>query len=291
MKFTLDCVPCIIKQAVEAPKLFDANDEQRKQIVIEAAAAVADFDFSRTPPEMGGELNRIIERVLGVTDPYAKQKKASNEMALELLPQLRQLVESAADPFTTALRIAIAGNVIDFGIPEMLADDGSRRAFDEALTRYLHQPTGPGTIDRLREAADQARDILYLCDNTGEIVVDRLLIEQLPPGRVTAVVRGGPAINDALMADAIVAGIDQVAEIIDSGVAIPGTPLAQCPAQFVERIRSADLIISKGQGNYETMSHERGPIFFALMAKCPVVARQLDCSVGDFVITEPLPSS
>jgi uncharacterized protein with ATP-grasp and redox domains len=205
-------------------------------------------------------------------------------MALEILPELERIVASAADPFSAAVRMAIAGNVIDFGAPGGVTDD-LRRELVGALDRPL---TGGGeaAVARLREAASAARSILYLTDNAGEIVLDRLLIERLPRGAVTVAVRSAPAINDALVEDAETAGLDRLAEVIGSGSTIPGTLVDQCFSSFVERFRAADLVISKGQGNYETMSDERGPIFFLLRAKCQVVAAQLGCEQGDFVVWE-----
>jgi uncharacterized protein with ATP-grasp and redox domains len=125
-----------------------------------------------------------------------------------------------------------------------------------------------------------ARSILYLADNAGEIVFDRLLIERLPAGRVTVVVRGAPVINDATRADAQVAGLDRIAEIIDNGSDAPGTVLEDCSAQFRERFESADVIIAKGQGNFETLSAAGANICFLLKIKCPVLATHTGIELG-----------
>ena len=148
-----------------------------------------------------------------------------------------------------------------------------------------------GDIQELADAADRARDILYLADNAGEIVFDRLLIEQLPPGRVTVAVKGGPVLNDATRSDAAVAGLNELAEVIDNGSDAPGTLLGDCSHSFRERFDRADLVIAKGQGNYETLSDARKDVFFLLKAKCPVIAHHLGCDVGRTVVQRSRPAA
>ena len=140
-------------------------------------------------------------------------------------------------------------------------------------------------IERRFKRGKEAKKILFIADNSAEIAVDRLLIEELPEGRVTVAVRGGPAINDALMEDALEAGIDEVATVIDTGLTLPGVVLLKCSKEFQNHFNSADLIISKGQGNFETMSDERAPIVFLLRAKCEMVTEHIGCKRGDFVIS------
>lgn len=279
----LDCIACIVNQSVNAPKLFTDDTEIRERIVRQTLREVEKFDMRLTPPEMGGILNSIINRALGIPDPYLKDKQRFNNLALSWLPELREIVAKAPNPFAAAVRLAIAANVIDFGAPFGKTGEDVLEVFKDAQDRHL-KGAGAAGIDHLRELAKESTDILYLADNAGEIVIDRLLIDQLDPGKVTVVVREGPAINDALIEDALAAGLGDCAQIITSGVALPGTPLHRCPTEFVQRFQKADLIISKGQGNYETLSEHEGSIVFLLVAKCHTVAAHLGCSVGDFVI-------
>jgi len=285
MKTLLDCVPCIMRQAVESPRRLTDDEEVLERIVRETAGLVAGFDLSATPPEMGGALNEIIARAVGMDDPYLEEKRRLNDLALEALPDLERLIDGAPDPFAAAVRIAIAGNVMDAGSPGGRTDGAVVDLFAEALERPL-RGGGDEAVSRLSEAVGRAREILYLADNSGEIAVDRLLLERLPRGRVTVVVRGGPAINDALVADAEQVGIGELAEVIDNGARLPGTALSRCSESFLERLARADVVISKGQGNYETLSDEEGPFFFLLMAKCRPVASRLGCEVGDLVVAE-----
>jgi hypothetical protein len=141
-----------------------------------------------------------------------------------------------------------------------------------------------GDIDMLRESIDSAKNILYLGDNCGEIVFDRLLIEQLPLDKVTFVVRGGPIINDATMGDARETGMTELVNVIDNGSNIPGTVLEKCSKEFRECFVDADLIIAKGQGNYETLSSCEKNIFFLLQAKCPVISGHIGCEQGSFIV-------
>ncbi len=286
MKTYLDCVPCIMKQAVEAPLRFTSDSGVRERIVRRTAEVISTFDMTRSPPEMGGALNRIMAEELGIPDPYLGEKRRFNQLAMELMPRLRLMLDGAPDRFEAAVRLAIAGNVIDFGAPAGETDGDLMDRFNHVMTAQLHGE-GAALVARLAQMVTGAEKILYLADNTGEIVVDRLLVEMLPAGKVTVVVRSGPAINDALLEDASFAGLDELASVMESGAALPGTPLAQISDEFRRVFAEADVIISKGQGNFETLCDEDAPIFFLLMAKCPVVARQIGCSVGDYVVTAP----
>jgi len=238
---------------------------------------------ARTPPEFGGILHRAIREVLNQPDPYLKYKNQSNETARTLLEDLEKLVLAANDPFDAALKLAIAGNIVDMGAP-----GGRTHNLMEFFMKSLKSPLvcvpGSVSVEKFRQEVMGAGRILYLADNAGEIVLDRLLVEMLPAGRVTVAVRSSPAINDALYADAEYAGLTQIAEVIESGSDIPGTVLSMCSDEFRDLFRSADLIISKGQGNYETLSDEDGNMYFLLMVKCPIVAEHLRCSEGDMVL-------
>ena len=154
---------------------------------------------------------------------------------------------------------------------------------DSALSVPL---VGDG-LNAFRNAIDQARQILYLGDNAGEIVFDRLLVEILPREKVTYVVKAHPIINDATIEDAKMAGITDLVEVIDNGDDTPGTVVENCSSEFQKRFEEADMIISKGQGNYETLNLVPKNIFFLLMAKCPVIAREIECKQGSLVICAP----
>jgi len=232
------------------------------------------------PPVMGAKIHRLIQELIDRGDPYRRVKDISNKRALELYPGLKERVDTSEYPLETALRLAIAGNIIDLGVKGDIPNDDIAQTIENALSASLHH----GAIDGFREAAHQARRILYLGDNAGEIVFDRILIEQLQKENITFVVRGQPVINDVTMVDAHTTGMADIVEVIDNGSGAPGTILNDCSVSFQERFFEADLIISKGQGNYESLSCTDANITFLLMAKCPVIARDVGCEVGSFIV-------
>jgi uncharacterized protein with ATP-grasp and redox domains len=149
----------------------------------------------------------------------------------------------------------------------------------------LAAPVDPDAAAALRRAVAGADRILYLCDNAGEIVFDRLLIEVLPSEKITAVVRGTPVINDATLEDARATGLTEVVRVMDNGSDAPGTLLETCSPAFRDCFAAADLIIAKGQGNFETLSETRGKrIFFLLKVKCPLIARDIGEPTGRLVV-------
>jgi uncharacterized protein with ATP-grasp and redox domains len=192
---------------------------------------------------------------------------------------LEKLVKESADPFYTAVRLSIAGNVIDMGVNRNLSEDQITESIQGALSEPFH-----GDIEEFRRAAFRAKSILYLADNAGEIVLDRLLIECLPPGRVTVAVRGGPILNDATLEDARISGLCDIVEVIDNGSSAPGIILQDCSPAFRERFAEADLIIAKGQGNFETLDDIPANIFFLFKVKCQVIASAIGLDEGTQVL-------
>jgi len=207
-------------------------------------------------------------------------KDHQNRMALALLPKMKTEIEGATDPLIMALRLAIAGNVIDMGANGDVTESGVRESISQALTKPF-----AGEQSGFRKAIAEAQSILYLADNAGEIAFDRLLIEQLSPARVTVAVRGAPTINDATMADARAVGLHEIVEIIDNGSDAPGTLLDDCSQEFKRRFTEADLILAKVQGNFETLSDEPDNIIFLFKAKCPVIAEHVRVPLGTHVLT------
>lgn len=229
-----------------------------------------------TPSEFGREVYWIVSTVTGIKDPFREMKKLHTKQALRLYPKLKDLILCSEDPLLMAIRISIAGNVIDFGTTQkfdMEKDLDAMLKMDFAVNHY----------QAFCKALNEASTILFIGDNAGETVFDRLLIEKLGKP-VTYAVRERPIINDAIFEDAVEAGIDKVAEIFSSGCDAPGCILSLCSDEFLELYNSAELIISKGQGNYEGLSDEHRPIFFLLKAKCHVVAADIGVPQGSIVL-------
>lgn len=213
-------------------------------------------------------------------DPYRAAREQSTREALKLYPRLRSLVLEAHDPLETAVRLSIAGNIIDVGV-------SLHYDLEATIQRVLAQAFDIKDLAAFRERVPQAKRILFLADNAGETVFDRVLIETL--GRpVTYVVKGGAILNDAIRVDALAAGLGEITTLVDNGSNAPGTVLDVCSPEFQRLLASSEVIIAKGQANYETLSHVRAPLFFLLQAKCSVVAQHLGVAVNSIVLKQAL---
>ena len=280
MKTYLDCIPCFIRQSLDAVRRATSNELIHELVLRRVLQETSLMQLNDPPPVMGAKIHALIKELIDKGDPYRRVKDHSNNRALELYPGLEEKVDTSEYPLETALRLAIAGNVIDLGVKGDVRDDD----IDQTIVNALSAPLPPGAIDDFREAAHQAHRILYIGDNAGEIVFDRILIEQLPKENITFVVRGQPVINDVTMVDAHITGMADLVEVIDNGSGAPGTLLDDCSVSFQRRFKEADLVIAKGQGNYESLSGADAAITFLLMAKCPIIARDIGCEVGAFII-------
>jgi len=275
MKISLDCIPCFVRQALDAARLASPDPGIHERILREVLLWAGEMDMDQTAPVMGQRIHRRLREIVGSEDPYRLTKDRQNRMALRLFHELKGRVAAAADPLMTAARLAIAGNVIDLGVKGGVKDSEVHASVAEAL-----EDSFDGDHEGFRRAVGDARRILYLADNAGEIAFDRLLIEELSPERVTVAVRGAPVINDATRADALAVGLEEIVEIIDNGSDAPGTVLHDCHETFRRRFAEADLILAKGQGNFETLSDEGHNIFFLFRAKCPVIAAHAGIPLG-----------
>jgi len=280
MRIFLDCIPCFVRQALDSARLATEDKKIHEKVVRGVLRLAADLDMSQSPPVMGHKIHRLISKLTGDDDPYLPIKNRFNKLALELYPELRQRVESSTDPLETAVCLAIAGNVIDFGVKAELEHSEVEKTIAESLSTPLDRKV----LEEFRKATINTKDILYIGDNSGEIVFDRLLIEQLPCKNITFVVKAKPIINDATIEDAQICGLTDIVDVIDNGSDAPGTILESCSQAFRNRFAEADLIIAKGQGNYETLSDVKKNIFFILKAKCPVIARDLSCEIGEMIL-------
>ena len=284
MKTNLDCIPCLLRQALESARLATKDETIHEAILRDALALCTRMEFALPPPVIARKIHQRLKELTGDRDPYRDIKARFNHMAIEILPELADQVAGADDPLAMAVRLAIAGNVIDLGATTGLTETEVRNSIDNVLSEPF-----AGDMAGFRAAVDKAAHILYLADNAGEIVLDRLLIEQLHGKRITLAVRGRPIINDATVSDARVAGIHELCAVVDNGTDVPGTVLDACSRKFRDLFGKADLIISKGQGNYETLSDlggGRAGIFFLLKVKCPVIAAHIGLDMGTHVLME-----
>jgi uncharacterized protein with ATP-grasp and redox domains len=280
MRTDLECLPCIVRQSLQGAIQATSDEAVHETVVFRAIQAIKEVSLADPSPVMIGTIHRIIREVTGNDDPYKEAKEICNHRALALYPELKKLIRQASNPLETALRIAIAGNVIDF----VVDPNADHTKLVPAVEESLAAPISPETLDEFSNAVECSKKILYLGDNAGEIVFDRLFIEVLPTEKITYVVRGSPVVNDVTFLDAEQSGISRIVEVIANGSDIPGTILKECSESFQCRFQEADLVISKGQGNYESLDEIHKNIFFLFKVKCSVAATHLGREIDSLVL-------
>jgi len=282
LKTYLDCLPCFLNQALRAARASTEDETVQRQVIDAVAKMIPELPLDLKPPELARQTYRIIADITGNKDPFHQSKSEANSAVLAIYPRLQQIVQDSEDRLFTACRLAIAGNSIDLG-PKF--DYGNVENLLDVAASFLTLKINE--YDGFWGNLDTCKRILYLGDNAGEIVFDRLFIEEINRVKkldICFVVRDSPVINDVTMDDALTVGMDRIARVVSSGSDAPATVLSECSAELQQLYRSADIIISKGQGNYESLEGEAGNIFFLLRAKCPLVAKSLGISVGDCVL-------
>jgi len=281
----LDCYPCFLRQALDAARFAGATAEQQAEVLRHTLAMLQDIDPSTVPPEIGDRIHRRVREMVANGDPYNEVKRASTEEALRLRPWMRATIAGSQDPLETAVRLAIAGNIIDYG-------HDPDYDLEATIAEATQRPLDVNDMDALRSALTQVQEegdgILYIGDNAGETVFDRALIEILDLD-VTYAGKGGPVLNDATLEDARQAGLDECAALVSTGADTPGTILSRTSEEFQNVFAEAQVIIAKGQANYETLSPGDARIFFLLKAKCPVIARDLGVETGGLIVKQGHP--
>jgi uncharacterized protein with ATP-grasp and redox domains len=278
MKTYLECIPCFFRQALSAARAATKDERAVKAVLDRVAGFIPSIPLDSPPPEIARLVYGAVREVTGVVDPFKAYKEKSIENALSFYGELKSAVDRSEDPLRAAVRMAIAGNVIDLAANPDFDLQAELKDFSERALSVDH-------YESFRQRVEQARTVLYLGDNAGETVFDRVLIETMDKDTVYAV-RDVAIINDAIIEDAQKSGIGEVARIISSGCDAPGTILERCSEEFLDIFRAADLVVSKGQGNLESLSGEEGPIYFLLKVKCPVIARHLGTQGSGMVLKD-----
>ena len=239
-----------------------------------------------TPPQIGKYIHRTIREITGNPDPYKRIKRDHNQQVLEMEANLTALVHDAQLPLVHALKLAGTGNLIDMGPERKWSRVGE--IFDDITSGdslYFDYELFETKLNR-------AETLLYIGDNAGEIVLDKILIRLLIEKRglaVTYAVRGAPVINDATREDARSVGMTNIVNVIDSGDDMPGIDLESCSEEFLDCYCGTDMILAKGQGNYESLSERNENIFFLFRAKCSLIAGHVGCKIGDLVLKGTMP--
>ncbi len=281
MKTDLECLPCFFGQITRTLDHAGINGDRGRGIARRAGELVASASLDEVPARTSTLIHRLLRAESGV-DPYREVKSTYNRIALDLLPEMTKLASAMHDGLEGGVRAAIAGNIIDFGMYDHI---DLQRSIEESFQLELSRDS----FHAFRQAVETAGSILYLCDNAGEIAFDRVLLRILREMKksVIVAVKGSPVINDATLEDAVESGLTEYTELIDNGSDGIGTLLELCSERFREVYRSADMIISKGQANYETLEQTGDSrLFFLFKVKCLVVARALGRGNGDIVLMQ-----
>ncbi|MDA8434235.1 MAG: ARMT1-like domain-containing protein [Nitrospiraceae bacterium] len=278
MRTHIDCFPCFLRQTTIALAQYSEDRCVQEEVIREVLPLIGRADTARPPAYTTTFIHRFIRERLG-RDPFKKVKDAYNALAMDLYPDLKERVAQSEDPLWAAARLAISGNVIDFGIFTSIDMESSIR-------RSLESRIAVDDYEMFRNDVAEAGEILYLLDNAGEIVFDRLLIEELVAAgtKVTAVVKGSAVLNDVTTDDALQTGLTELCEVIHNGSDAIGTILEWTSPEFRARYDAAPLIISKGQGNFETLAGDGNRTYYLFQSKCDVVSKELGLSPGSMLL-------
>jgi len=274
-----ECLICQVKALQKRMDKYEIAEERRNRLVSQTINTISGIDLDNSySPEITRNILKTLEKESSISDPYSKEKEQSNKELLARYDEFKQRVENSNNKFDTALRLAIAGNIIDFG---------PTHKFDvsETIERVLTSDFAIDDSEALKTEIAKANTILYLGDNCGEIVLDKLFLETINHPNVLFAVRDKSILNDATTKEAIEVGIPEVAKLISNGDDAPSTLLHRVNKEFLDIYKSADLIIAKGMGNFEGLMHETDPrLFYLLMIKCQVIGNRIGANKGDFVV-------
>ncbi len=281
MKIDAACVGCIVTQCGRVADAIHADATLREKILSHVNRAATHFDFSKTPPEVATDVYEAMAEMAQMRDLYAEQKAHATQRAALFMPMLQETIKNADDPLLTLLKVAVAGNVIDLAA-EVSFD------LEEELSKLFHTDFSIDDSRLLDEKLAAAQTLLYIGDNVGEHLFDYLAIEALqrlyPALHVSYMVRGNPIINDVTLKEAREVGFDALCSLVDSGVNTPGFVYERATKEARELFDTADVVMTKGMGNYECLSPSpRTSLLYLLKVKCGVVAASLQRNIGDII--------
>jgi len=278
MKTQFECIPCIISSYLKLVETSVIPETQQEVILRQLLHYLSGVDYDQSPPMMGRTLQRMIRESLQNPDPYHQIKQHYNQMMMDLYSSFKEIVERSEDPFDAAMRMAIAGNVIDFG---------AKYQFDimDSINRVKEHELAIDDSRFLRDDLEHAQTLLYIGDNCGEIVLDKLFLETIDISQKYFVVRESPVINDITPEDAKMTGMDKIATILTTGDNSPGAVWESASKDFRDHFNNADVIISKGQGNLEGLIDvPHNHVYFLLVTKCDLIGEKIGTRNGDFVV-------
>jgi uncharacterized protein with ATP-grasp and redox domains len=276
MKIYLDCLPCVLRQVLEASRMATDNAGEHDRIMSDAIDILGRYKSYRISPEIVREIHRLVGKRTGILDPYNRIKQRDLQTALSIYPKLRSFVEKKTDRLYWALKVAATGNSLDSAV-------NTGYDIEESIENEMQEPFAACDAELFEQQLKTAERLLIIGDNAGETVFDRVLLEQLPNINLTYAVRSAPIINDATREDAQAAGLGRITRVISTGCDMPGVLLNECSKTFLDIFFGADIVISKGQGNFESLSDCDRDIYFLLKAKCPMISDLLGVGINEYV--------
>ncbi|QZY53611.1 damage-control phosphatase ARMT1 family protein [Crassaminicella profunda] len=277
MNTHVDCIACVINKANQLADKYLKDKHQKYNFMNKVLREVVDIEYARTAPFLVAKVMRILKKETGINDFYKEEKKLFNEKLLSMEKQIEEILKDSDDRFMTALKIAQAGNIIDFGALDEISFD----LVKELIYKTLESDLDEELYNKLKNELNSGKILLYLGDNAGEIVFDKIFIKEIkreyPHVEIFFAVRGEPVLNDINEEDAYNVGIDKYAHILSNGTDLPGTDLLEVSDEFKEIFERADLILSKGQGNFESLSECGENIYYLFLCKCNLFMEKFKC--------------
>ena len=286
MRLFPSCIPCLLQMVITACRAGNASDDKIFSALKKALSYLSEIDYSQPAPDYSQPILEYVSQVLGEPDPFLEIKKRSNQIGIKLASELAlpflEKATSEKDRLIRALKISLAGNIVDYAIlPDINADIETRlaQALDVKFARL--------ELEDFLVQLDRSPKILFLCDNAGEIAFDKILIQELnkKAKEIIVAVKSGPALNDALLEDAIEVGLDKIdkVKVITTGQARMGLDFEKMGAELKQLWEEADIIIAKGQANFECLFDKGLGIYFLTLIKCAPLSRYLGVEKGSAI--------
>ena len=279
-----ECLPCLVKQVLKVADLMKVGNEEKELLTRQVFSYLSTMDYQVTNPEVIGATFELIKQHMNQPDPYYEIRTYYNQLFMSMIKEFETRIEASNNPFEMAVKYAILGNIIDFNPIHNITEQDILKNFEQIDQREIVI----NQVGQLLQDIKTKTNLLYLGDNCGEICLDRLLIKKIkqynPNLEITFAVRGEPVVNDSIKEDAYQVGIQSYATILSNGDNSLGTVLTRVSKEFLKVYQKAEIIISKGQANFESLSHEvEKNIYFMLVTKCEVIARELEVPVNSMI--------
>ena len=277
-----ECYFCHIRTIEKLIDKFKPDEKVVENLIFSVHKLIAS-NREMSNPKLAAEIHRIARLHLSNTNLYAEEKLKANDILLKKYSYWKAIVNQSKNSFYTAAKLSVIGNIIDYGAQSV------KDNISDQIKYFYQKNLKIDMTTELKNEISKAKSILYLGDNCGEIVFDKLFIETMHHKNITFAVRGKPVINDVTIEDAKQIGIDKICRVISNGFDAPSTLIESCSDEFIEKYNNADLIISKGQGNFEGLiESSQKNIFYLLIAKCSPIANLLGVNKNDMVVSKSI---